>query len=313
MHIGTMQTTFPPVQAAPNVGQQQAQTSAQQMHTPPSGHSGDAVDSTAGSDVTFRPVGAGGSSSGLNGGGTPPPFPSFNAGSQNQQRSGQAFTVQVKPKDPPIFRGRVEDDVTTWTAKVQDFYYLTDASDVQQVAYAATLLQDAASDWWHSLLKTRGGMRPRNFRGIRRPFRSAIWEQHARGSSSRGAQEHSGKDSLRQSAPTLPASRRCWVSYPAGNRTGRNPSSFGDCMDVWPSWSPFHPRRICMLQFAKRSRWRWRVPSPTWVAPINSHEEVLDGGAGAEAHADGSQPSKWTNSPWPMLLRVLPVGPTATV
>ena len=69
----------------------------------------------------------------------------------------------MKPKDPPVFRGRAEDDVTTWTAKVQDFYYLTDASNVQQVAYAATLLQDAASDWWHSLLKTRGGMRPRNF------------------------------------------------------------------------------------------------------------------------------------------------------
>ena len=63
----------------------------------------------------------------------------------------------MKPKDPPVFRGRVEDDVTTWTAKVQDFYYLTDASDVQQVAYAATLLQDAASDWWHSLLKDPRG------------------------------------------------------------------------------------------------------------------------------------------------------------
>ena len=136
--------------------------SAQQVQPPPSGNTGGTVDSASGSDVTFRPAGAGGSSSGPNGGGTPPPFPSF-AGSQHQQTSGQAFTVQVKPKDPPVFRGRAEDDVTTWTAKVQDFYYLTDASDVQQVAYAATLLQDAASDWWHSLLKTRGGMRPRNF------------------------------------------------------------------------------------------------------------------------------------------------------
>ena len=161
VQIGTTQATFPPVQAAPSIGQQQAQTFAQQVQTPPSGNSGDAVDSTAGSDVTFRPVGAGGSSSGPNGGGTPP-FPSY-AGSHQQQRSGQAFTVQVKPKDPPIFCGRVEDDVTTWTAKVQDFFYLTDAGDVQQVAYAATLLQDAASDWWHSLLKTRGGMRPCNF------------------------------------------------------------------------------------------------------------------------------------------------------
>ena len=151
---------FPHVQQA-HGSVHQAQSSAQQVQPPPTGISGDAVDSTAGSDATFRPVGTGGSSSGPNGGGTPP-FSSFRAGS-HQQTSGQAFTFQVKPKDPPMFRGRVEEDVATWTAKVQDFLYLADISDVQQVAYAATLLQDAASDWWHSLLKTRGGMRPRNF------------------------------------------------------------------------------------------------------------------------------------------------------
>ena len=39
---------------------------------------------------------------------------------------------------------------------------------------------------------------------------------------------------------------------------------------------------------------------PTWVAPSNSHE-VLDGGAGAGAHADGLQPSKWIRRPRPML------------
>ena len=71
-------------------------------------------------------------------------------------------------------------------------------------------------------------------------------------------------------------------------------------MDEWPSWSLFHPRRICMLQFVKRSRSKWRAPLPTWVAPSNSHGEVQDGGAGAEVHADGFQPSKWTNSPRPM-------------
>ena len=141
----------------------QAHASAQQVQPPPAVNAGGTVDSASGSDVTFRPTGAGGSSSGPNGGGTPPPpFPSY-AGSHQQQRSGQGFTFQVKPKDPPMFRGRVDDDVTTWTAKVQDFLYLADISDVQQVAYAATLLQDAASDWWHSLLQTRGGMRPRNF------------------------------------------------------------------------------------------------------------------------------------------------------
>ena len=36
------------------------------------------------------------------------------------------------------------------------------------------------------------------------------------------------------------------------------------------------------------------------MAPSNSHE-VLDGGAGAGAHADGLQPSKWIRRPRPML------------
>ena len=161
MHTGTSQSAGIPqgIPMFPSV--HQAQTSAQQMQSPSAGNNGDAVDSTAGSDITFRPVGAGGSSSGPNGGGTPP-FPSY-AGSHQQQRPGQAFTIQVKPKDPPVFRGRVEDNVTTWTAKVQDFFFFTDAGDVQQVAYAATLLQEAAADWWHALLRTRGGLRPRNF------------------------------------------------------------------------------------------------------------------------------------------------------
>ena len=38
---------------------------------------------------------------------------------------------------------------------------------------------------------------------------------------------------------------------------------------------------------------------PTWVAPSNSHE-VLDGGAGAGAHADGLQLSKWIHRHRPM-------------
>ena len=132
VQAGTSQTHGTP----PFPSVHQAHAPAQQVHPPPAVNTGGTVDSASGSDVTFRPTGAGGSSSGPNGGGTPPPpFPSY-AGSHQQQRSGQGFTFQVKPKDPPMFRGRVEDDVTTWTAKVQDFLYLADISDVQQVAYA---------------------------------------------------------------------------------------------------------------------------------------------------------------------------------
>ena len=120
------------------------------------------MDSTGGSDISLIFPGAGGSSNGSNGG-NGPSFPPWSYGSPSQQNRGSAFTVQVKPKDPPIFHGRVSEDVVTWTSTVQDFFYLTEAGDAQQVAYATTLLQDAATDWWHALLRTRGGHRPRNF------------------------------------------------------------------------------------------------------------------------------------------------------
>ena len=38
--------------------------------------------------------------------------------------------------------------------------YLTEANERQQVAYMATLLQEAAADWWIALLKERNGVRP---------------------------------------------------------------------------------------------------------------------------------------------------------
>ena len=74
--------------------------------------------------------------------------------------SGSTFQIGIKPKDPPIFYGRANEDVDTWIAKVGDFLYLTEANPRQQVAYAATLLQEAAADWWMALLRERAGRRP---------------------------------------------------------------------------------------------------------------------------------------------------------
>ena len=73
------------------------------------------------------------------------------------------FSVGIKPKDPPSFHGRANEDVSTWILKVNDFIYLTEANPRQQVAYAATLLLDAAADWWVALLCERGGHRPYDF------------------------------------------------------------------------------------------------------------------------------------------------------
>ena len=85
----------------------------------------------------------------------------------NTQHTGPTqtatFNIGIKPKEPPVFHGRANEDVDTWLAKVGDFMYLTEANDRQQVAYMATLLQDAAADWWASLLKERHGVRPLDF------------------------------------------------------------------------------------------------------------------------------------------------------
>ena len=77
--------------------------------------------------------------------------------------STTTFNIRIKPKDPPFFHGRANEDVDTWIAKVGDFLYLTEANSRQQVAYAATLLLDVAADWWASLLRERCGLRPEDW------------------------------------------------------------------------------------------------------------------------------------------------------
>ena len=84
-------------------------------------------------------------SSGVNGGGDDFHNDDQNGGmletgGRQQQQSGVIFNLDIKPKDPPIFYGRGTEDVSTWISKVSDFFYLTGATDRQQVAYAATLL-----------------------------------------------------------------------------------------------------------------------------------------------------------------------------
>ena len=90
----------------------------------------------------------------------------------------------IKPKDPPMFDGRVTEDVTTWVAKVSDFFYLTEATDRQEVAYAATLLQEAAADWWAALLRERYGERLEDFQEfpllLGKRFGSSTWVDRAR-------------------------------------------------------------------------------------------------------------------------------------
>ena len=38
------------------------------------------------------------------------------------------FNIRIKPKGPPVFHGRANEDVDTWVSKVGDFLHLTEAN-----------------------------------------------------------------------------------------------------------------------------------------------------------------------------------------
>ena len=57
-------------------------------------------------------------------------------------------TMHWKPKEPPCFFGRSTEDVHTWTSLVRHYLSFMGGSDVQQVAYAVTLLRESAHEWY---------------------------------------------------------------------------------------------------------------------------------------------------------------------
>ena len=46
---------------------------------------------------------------------------------QVQPQGATTFNLGIKPKNPPVFHGWANEDVSTWVAKVSDFFYLTKA------------------------------------------------------------------------------------------------------------------------------------------------------------------------------------------
>ena len=55
-------------------------------------------------------------------------------------RNSGVFDVQIKPKDPPTFSGRTNDDPEVWVGQVSNFFRLVGGPPWKQVAYASTLL-----------------------------------------------------------------------------------------------------------------------------------------------------------------------------
>ena len=63
------------------------------------------------------------------------------------------FDVPIKPRDPPTFAGRTQDDPEVWVGQVSNFFRLVGGSAQKQVAYASTLLSGTAQTWWQRKCK----------------------------------------------------------------------------------------------------------------------------------------------------------------
>ena len=57
-------------------------------------------------------------------------------------------TAQWRPKEPPYYYGRSNEDVHMWTSLVRHYFTFMGGSDAQQIAYAVTLLCDSAHEWY---------------------------------------------------------------------------------------------------------------------------------------------------------------------
>ena len=69
--------------------------------------------------------------------------------SSGPESTGQTFSnVQWRPKEPPCYYGKSTEDVHMWTSLVRHYLAFMGGNDLQQVAYAVTLLRDAAHEWF---------------------------------------------------------------------------------------------------------------------------------------------------------------------
>ena len=74
------------------------------------------------------------------------PGPSGNPGHTGTVAQGPVFHITMKPKEPPIFCGKTNEDVESWIYMVSAYFRTVAAPEQQKVGYALTFLQDAARE-----------------------------------------------------------------------------------------------------------------------------------------------------------------------
>jgi len=98
--------------------------------------------------------------------------------------TGPRLQIQMRPKEPPVFTGRKDQDVDTWLHQVEDYFELTKPSDQDGVAYLVLLLTGFARDWWEAEVKAQHGRQPATIEEMKMlmkaAFSSPLRERHAR-------------------------------------------------------------------------------------------------------------------------------------
>ena len=93
-------------------------------------------------------------------------------------------TVSIRPREPPLFKGELNEDVLAWASSLRDYCHLLQTTHEQSVAYAATLMQGNARTWWDMYLTEHAGERPRTLEDLittmQQRFQSPMYERAAR-------------------------------------------------------------------------------------------------------------------------------------
>ena len=98
--------------------------------------------------------------------------------------SGPRLQIQMRPKEPPAFSGKKDQDVDIWLHQVDDYFALTKPTDADGVAYLVLMLQGFARDWWEAEVKSSHGRYPGTIEEmkmlLRAAFSSPLRERKAR-------------------------------------------------------------------------------------------------------------------------------------
>ena len=98
--------------------------------------------------------------------------------------SGSRLQIQMRPKEPPSFSGKKDQDVDIWLHQIDDYFALTKPTDSDGVAYLVLQLSGFARDWWEAEIKSAHGRYPSTIEEmkvlLRAAFSSPLHERKAR-------------------------------------------------------------------------------------------------------------------------------------